>query len=962
MTLTQVWGSLIIFTFCPLLGGLPLIAWITRALTGRKLADLGTGNISVSAAFYHGGKWVGILAVTSEALKGISAVLLAREFFPTQPAWELIALIALIMGRYWMGKGAGVTNMTWGILVHDPITALFVLVIGGISFTIFRDRTSGRLAMLFLLALVIALRHPDQPALITAAITLSGLIAWIYQKMPDDLNLSSQNVHPESQRWFGFFQGRGGIISLDDELEPAKVGQKAATLSQLKRWGYRIPDGWVIYPGDDPRSLIALLQPSPDQTFVVRSSALGEDTESASAAGQYISILNVTSPAMMEDAIIDCFDSYHTPQAVEYRRNHHQLEGKMAVLIQKQVQGIFSGVAFSRDPINQLNPAVVVEALPGGATQVVSGQVTPQQYQVYLDGEHHRVEGKGDLPSAVIEEVGLLARELERRFHGVPQDIEWSYDGQYLWLLQSRPITTLRPIWTRKIAAEVIPGLIKPLTWSINCPLTCGVWQEIFTLVLGKKASNFDFDATATLHYSQAYFNATLLGNIFLEMGLPPESLEFLTRGAKFSKPPLKTTIVNLPGLLRLLGREWKLDRNFQQDYQQEFAPILNTLVTTTTAELSRTELLDRIETILKGLEKVTYYSILAPLSLALRQKILGVNEEDLDNSQTPEVISLQALAKIAYNSRKILPMERLSSYSCPSLFAYLADTPDGEGVLEQFNQWLERYGYLSQVATDIAVPRWQEDPRSVRELFTQCLFNEQFRVQLAQNRDLPKQNWRTRIVQQRLNLKGQVTEIYSQLLAHLRWSILALGGVWLESGLLSGWEDIFYLQLSELRQVIRDDDAQLKASLPELVEERKLQLERDGQIKSVPYTVYGNNPLFSPQSQTSLPSSPGRLQGIGASSGQVLGTIKVLRSLESIGSIDRKTILVVPYTDSGWSVVLSLAGGLISEVGGKLSHGAIVAREYGIPAVMDIPNAMGILQDGQQVRIDGQQGIVEII
>ncbi|HEY9596795.1 MAG TPA: glycerol-3-phosphate acyltransferase, partial [Cyanophyceae cyanobacterium] len=114
MTLMQVWGALLIFILCPLLGGLPLIAWITYAFTGRQLAKTGTGNVSVSAAFYHGGRWVGILAVLSEAAKGIVAVLLARYFFPLEPAWELIALIMLVMGRYWMGKGAGTTNVVWG--------------------------------------------------------------------------------------------------------------------------------------------------------------------------------------------------------------------------------------------------------------------------------------------------------------------------------------------------------------------------------------------------------------------------------------------------------------------------------------------------------------------------------------------------------------------------------------------------------------------------------------------------------------------------------------------------------------------------------------------------------------------------------------------------------------------------------------------------------------------------------
>ena len=126
----QVWGVLAIFILCPLLGGLPLIAWITSALTGRNLAKLGTGNISVSAAFYHGGKLAGILAVLSEAFKGIAAVLLARQFFPEGSAWELIALIALVMGRYWVGKGAGTTNVVWGYAIHDVRVAGLVFLIG----------------------------------------------------------------------------------------------------------------------------------------------------------------------------------------------------------------------------------------------------------------------------------------------------------------------------------------------------------------------------------------------------------------------------------------------------------------------------------------------------------------------------------------------------------------------------------------------------------------------------------------------------------------------------------------------------------------------------------------------------------------------------------------------------------------------------------------------------------------
>ncbi|NEP56525.1 MAG: pyruvate phosphate dikinase PEP/pyruvate-binding protein [Symploca sp. SIO2G7] len=979
MTLTQVWGALLIFTICPVLGGVPLIAWINYALTGHQLAQLGTGNVSVSAAFYHGGRLVGILAVLSEALKGIAAVLLARYFFPTEPAWELIALIMLVMGRYWLGKGAGTTNAVWGFVAHDPIASFLIFLIGGVSFTILRDRNSGKIGVLILMPLILALRYPQDSSRVVLAAILGLLLGWIYQKIPDDLELPSKESKGESQRVFRFFQGDRAIISLDNKLDAQQVGQKSATLSQLKQWGYPVPPGWVLPPGDDATPLIKYLPVSEAQPLVVRSSAVGEDGEFASAAGVYQSVLHVTSPYALQEAITTVLASYRTPVAAQYRQDRSLPDISMAVLIQQQIRGVFSGVAFSRDPIAQQGEAILIEGLPGDATKVVSGQVTPEQYRVYLQesavalkdssldrrGENEcatsecnlvsQIEGSGDLPPALIQQVAILARELENRYHGIPQDIEWTYDGQQLWLLQARPITTLQPIWTRKIAAEVIPGLIRPLTWSINRPLTCGIWGEIFTLVLGKRAAGLDFNQTATLHYSHAYFNATLLGQIFRRMGLPAESLEFLTRGAKFSKPPISSTLRNVPGLLRLLGKEWSLEKDFELDYQQQFVPTLSQLSAQSLSQLSPLALLERIDLILEVLKRATYYSILAPLSSSLRQALLRVKDTELDNSQTPEVASLRSLAQIAADARLLLSEEQVISDSGASLFTTLAESPDGQSIVEQFEQFLENYGYLSEVATDIAVPTWKEDPRAVRRLFSQFLSN-------PPPASLPpkQQSLRAQLVQVRLDLKGRVTQVYSQLLAQLRWSFVALETTWLQEGLLSEPGEIFFLEFAQIRSLVADTDSPLKQQLPQFLQQRRSQLEQNRQLATIPSLVYGNNP---PAPVVSIsPATHRQLQGIGASPGKVEGWVKVVKDLQAFGNIDRQTILVVPYTDSGWAPLLAQSGGFIAEVGGRLSHGAIVAREYGIPAVMDIHNAIQMLQDGQRVRIDGQLGIVEVL
>ena len=976
MTLTQVWGAFLIFVLAPVVGGLPLTGWSTRLLSGQRLRRVGTGNVSVSAAFYHGGKVAGIAAVLMEAAKGIGVVLLARYYFPTDPVWEILALIGLVMGRYWFAQGAGTTNVVWGIVAYDWGTALLTFMISGLGFTIFRERRQGRLLSLVLLPLITALRHRDG-ALVLAMTCLSALIAWIYQKLPDDLDLPDDEGRLESRTMFRFFRGDRGLVALDQPLDAAKFGYKAATLGQLRAWGYPVPRGYVLPAGDDPTALLAIAEPSPTQPLAVRSSAQDEDTGTASAAGVYQSFLNVTDQAALAAAIVRVFSSYNSQGARAYRQSQGLPERGLAVIVQQQVQGQFSGVAFSRDPITRCGDGVVIEALPGGADQVVGGQVTPEQYRVLVQPEDVpplaeiaadwqisdaltlTVEGQGQTPSRLLQQVAYLARHLESRFQGVPQDIEWSFDGDTLWLLQSRPITTLQPLWTRKIAAEVIPGTIRPLTWSINRPLTCGVWGEIFRVVLGDRARGLDFEATATLHHAHAYFNATLLGDIFRRMGLPAESLEFLTRGAKFSRPPLGSTLRNVPGLVRLVRRELKLEKQFNQASQAVFDPALAELAAVSRESLSPGELLNRIDRVLDLLERVTYYNILGPLSFALRRALLQVPEASLTPGQNAEIAALEALRAIAQDIRQLLSAPELASITdASSLMTALAESTDGEPLLQEISRFIDEHGYLSPVGTDIAVATWQENPGPVRELLAQFVRQPPPPKAAA----APAQGGKTALVQRRLDLKGQVNTLYNRLLAELRWSILALATQWQQQGYLTARDDIFFLTLEEIRERVLGDGTPAWSGMRGRIGDRKTQYDQDQHLPVVPYLVFGNAP---PSREFAL--APGatvqqKLTGIGASAGVVAGPVLVVTQLETVAATEGPFILVVPYTDAGWAPLLARAQGLIAEVGGRLSHGAIIAREYGIPAVMDVTNATQRLHTGQWVRLNGETGIVEVL
>ena len=329
-----------------------------------------------------------------------------------------------------------------------------------------------------------------------------------------------------------------------------------------------------------------------------------------------------------------------------------------------------------------------------------------------------------------------------------------------------------------------------------------------------------------------------------------------------------------------------------------------------------------------------------------------------MDSSQIAEVVAVSSLAEIASQTRKLLATEQITLDSSASLFAHIAENPEGEGIMDRFNLWLDKYGYLSEVATDIAVPRWSDKPSIPRQMFTRFYFDAHS-ARVAQSTAQPARSWKAKLVQARLNLKGQVAEVYNKLLAHLRWNFLALERQWLKDSTIAQPGDLFLLELSEIVAVVQGD-RQLIARLPELLETRKQQWERANELTIMPRLVYGQPTPITWKSPVVIDKY--RFQGIGASPGQIEGIIEIISRLQQVENIDRQTIIVVPYTDAGWSPLLARAGGLISEVGGRLSHGAIVAREYKIPAVMDVANATQLFKNGQRVRIDGWAGTVEIL
>ncbi|WP_287242590.1 MULTISPECIES: glycerol-3-phosphate acyltransferase [unclassified Okeania] len=1079
----QILVSVLFLGICFFLGALPLTGLIVKTLANIDLRKVGTGNVSVAAAFTHAPKPVAITAVLAEIVRGIAPVLVAKVLFPEIFTLQLVGLILLVAGRYFIAKGGGVTNASWGVLVYSPmvalgsgITGLLILVIGKKIFPQKNQNIrqwAARLGCLSSFFWVLLFRQDASFFEVFALLGLAILLVVINLRQSDDMALKKQI-----------------IFSLDNQLDTKVCGEKAARLAQLKKAGFNVVKGFVLpatevgsrgnWNKEVNSSLPTINSPLPkldkmsiNFPLIVRSSAVGEDSDNSSAAGQYQTIYPVKNQTELLEAINICRQSYWLPEAVAYRRQREIPDAEMAVLIQPYIISQVAGVMFTRNPLDG-GAKIIIEALPGGAEKVVGGQFSPVHLEIVEEGRGKKEEGKrhpplppfergeeegkgknwivtqtstnfnpvGDgelnlkekdknqsleqvknqdiLPEKIIQELVNQAEAIEVFFHGLPQDIEWCWDGEKIWILQSRPITNLRPIWTRTIAAEVIPGAIHPLTWSINRPLTCGVWGEIFTIVLGEKVAKLDFTETATLLGSHAYFNATLLGEIFRMMGLPEQGLEFLLRGQKMGKPPLGKVLPSLPGLWRLIKKEMAVDREFERDYYQIFIPALQILENNfkQNSSQSLSELLDQAEQIQAWLKPITFYNILGPIGLAIRRSLFRVSEEWLPTDTAPEIVSIRELQKLA------VKLKMATNYDGE----IEAEFEQNQELQREFQQWLESYGYLSEVGTDIAVATWGEKPDNFRELLFAMArkgegekdnFKESFSV-----RSLNLwQRWRLAQCAKRAITKGKIAEVYGKFLAYLRLTFLAIEikvksqkskvksderqenlevksqkskvknddlqenlEVFEEKG------DIFYLEFEEIRQWILtvgwvEERNPTKESLltplekegmfsdrlldragmfsdrllGQLICERKEQLEKD-RDRLVPSVVYGN---VLPQENPEIAATAENasiLSGIPASVGSVEGYVKVCRSAGVSIAEGENPIIVVPYTDAGWAPLLLKAKGIIAEVGGQLSHGAIIAREYGIPAVMNVSGAMTRLQDGQKVRVDGYRGTVELL
>jgi pyruvate,water dikinase len=769
----------------------------------------------------------------------------------------------------------------------------------------------------------------------------------------------------------------GLLIHLHNRRPPESVGNKALNLYRLQKLGIRIPPAIVCdwnayhrYVNDDVSMVEELrLELSrnldPDKCYAVRSSANIEDSVDRSFAGQFKSMLNVRGVDNVLQAIWSVWSSAQAPSVKAYLDKHQIVAStlSMAVIIQEMVDAKASGVALSRNPVTGADE-VVVEAVQGLGEALVQGGVTPHRW-VNKWG-NWIVKAESDIPLHVIEAVVAKTREIVRRFK-TQVDVEWAYDGQDVYFLQSREITTLHQhnVYSNHISKEVLPGIIKPLIESINLPLVCSMWARLLKEMIGETRATAD-DLARTFYY-RAYFNMGMLGKVFEDVGMPAESVELMMNvlpdgATKPSMKPTVRTLLRLPYMSRFAVEKW----NFANPMRRKLAELqkqLDAFQYHNRGNLSPEALIAETERLYEVVQQVAYYNIVGPILMSMFNSGIkfqlekqGVDFKNLDLMYGyPGLERYDPKNDLYEMNREFMgfPPE-VQERICTASYAEFMKLEGLKDFQAKVVYFLERFGHLSDSGNDFSSTPWRESPEIVLKLVGNFLpprVEEGKKIRPAEI----KMGWFTRALYRRARefrfLREQVSSLYTFGYGLFRYYYLTMGNILVQRGWLDDTHDVFYLTDTQVKSALRSPEP--LTDYRALVAYHKLEIERYRDIP-LPSTIYGDEP---PPVQD---PSHEKLIGIPTSIGHFTGKVAVVRGIQDFSKVKEGDVLVIPYSDVGWTPLFARAGAVVSESGGLLSHSSIVAREYNIPAVVSADGAMR-LKDATLVTVNGHTGEVII-
>ncbi|MEV4498766.1 PEP/pyruvate-binding domain-containing protein [Micromonospora arborensis] len=783
------------------------------------------------------------------------------------------------------------------------------------------------------------------------------------------------------------------------------VGGKAAGLGELIRRGERVPAGFCVTTeayrlGVIPAAeVVAAYERLGAGPVAVRSSATAEDLPDASFAGQQNTVLNVTGTDALLAAIGKCWASLHTDRATAYR-DARQIEHqavRMAVVVQRMITPTVAGVLFTANPLTGRRDEMAVDAAAGLGTIVVDGAATVDHY--VLDGVPR--DDTGCLTSAHLTDLRETGERLQAHF-GCPQDVEWAIDADGVrWLLQSRPITSLFPLPpdTGKPLPRVylefghVQGMLQPVTPMGMSTLRTQIAAML--AALGVRVEIVDIggrlygDLTDLARDPSA--RKRLVKLLAVDFGPRAQAVmqhvladpRFAptrggtARGGAQGAASLRTARRAVVGILRALARpEAARIRMFEAIEQMRVRSAAPADLRTAADRLRFVQARDADD----GADAIMWPIVAGMLAAALPTSLLkGIATPDeihtvlggMPHNVTIDMdLALWRLAQGATDHRQLL----LDNPPAELAARYLRGTLPDIGMAA----FLDVYGHRGVAEVDLGVPRWAEDPTPVFAAVANYLrvtdpqqgpdqrFQRAATAAEAALAELVTRSVRRRPVRGTvagfllrrarslagLREAGKFAGLYP--LRETRRQLLLIGADLHGAGLLDQPDDIMFLTLDEVHAAVHQD-VDHRGTVASRREAHRRELRR----RTVPVAVLSDGTDV----ETVLPAAPtgdGTLTGVGASAGRVTGPARVVHD-PATAHVEPGDVLVTATTDPGWTPLFLTAAALVTETGAIMAHGPTVAREYGIPAVICVPDATRTISTGQLITVDGGAGTITV-
>lgn len=788
-------------------------------------------------------------------------------------------------------------------------------------------------------------------------------------------------------------------LTLLQPVEKIKVGfggGKAQGLASLRKMGMAVPDTFVI-PENLQEKLPELLDELPNhRAYAVRSSASVEDGEMHSFAGQFETFLNVSGKDKLHIAILNCFKSANSGRVKSYSDHSKQAtHGSMFVLVQEMVDVAISGVLFTVDPVEGRFDKMLLSYSKGLGEELMAGHESGINTTFF--------KHKKQLPAAdfiqekVFNQLVIEAKFIEKNY-GKPADLEWAVDKNgKLWWLQLRPITNLKPVhlneldhvpayeeplYTRGNIGEMMPGPVTPLTLStFGKAIDQGL--QVFYINAGVLQNKTDSFVFLHSYYNHLFFDLNRMYEIAKHnLFMNKENIDFSVVGHIVEGKKVVRSVSIIKGLKNFMSvnryinqapKAWQRLRIIYKHFKLKCPESITDCY----------ELIDGNMPVLMRAYDLHYVTssqsgslYTAILNFYSKGKIPGRTEQEKVASLFNNIPNIES-ANVLHSLDKIARMlasvpdieEEFISISAEEAFEYVSKSGPDE-VVDEWQELIARHGHRCFREAEMRELEWATSPSLLIESLknkTRFLLNGNFVENKESYEDLSSIDKNDLGFLQRNIVRWMLPKARKAVARREQTKAWAIGvqhqfklayrhlaKLMVNEGMLDDSDQIFFLQHHEIGQMIKSgklDFWKNKAN-----ERRKLFPELQKLVFS---DVVRGIPV--PQDSSVYHENSG-LKGVPVSQGIVEGLVRVVESLSDARLLAKGEIMVSRYTDIGWTPYFNLISGLITEIGSPLSHGAVVAREYGIPAIVSMKGAMHLLKTGQKIRLDAVKGEVQIL